>query len=408
MRTIFIYAFQILVCSGVLTALYALLLERKVSFRFARLYLLLSAVVAVVIPLLNIPVWEPEQLQQLGGVAVGALTGQVVAEQTTSFDYRTLLWAVYGVGVLISLVGMVLQLLHIARIRRSGVVTELQGVTIVRSKEQIASFSFLSTIFIGGDTAEEDLPTIIAHERSHIAHNHTAERLAMEMMKALLWWNPFVWISARQLVEVQEFEADNDVIRSGCDAKIYVTTLLKHLFGYSPEIANGLHNSLTKKRLKMILKNNSGRYALLRKLTVIPVLGILFALFALTTKQAVATPVEPDVATVKTEIDGYDSFRDWVMMNICYPEQAKSQKIEGTVIVNFAVGTDGGLKNVKALRSPNQSLTDEVLRVVGKAPSWKPILKDGKAVEVSFMLPVAFLLGDKQLPSTGEIVVKSY
>ena len=408
MRALFIYMVEVLICSGVFTALYSLLLERRVSYLFARLYLVLSVVVAALIPVINIPVYTVEVAAVMTDVSVGQLSA-VASEVAKGFDYMVILWSVYGAGVAICLGAILLQIYNIARIRRKGSVTPLDGVKVVRSTEQIASFSFFGTIFIGITTPEEDLATIIAHERSHIEHNHSAERLVMELFKALLWWNPFAWIASRRLMEVEEFEADSDVLSSGYDAKVYVTTLLKHLFGYSPEIANGLHNSLTKKRLKMILKNNSGRYALLRKMAVIPVLATLLALFSFTTKEVVAQEVQQnDVAVESVEINDYQDFYRWVVMNVQYPAAAREQSLSGSVIASLTIDTDGKVRDVKIVKSNNELFANEVRRVLAKAPDWRPFVKDGKRVEVKYMLPVNFVLDDDKPANGGGVVVKSY
>lgn len=42
----------------------------------------------------------------------------------------------------------------------------------------------------------------------------------MESLKALLWWNPFAWLAARALTEVEEFEADRDVLPRGTTQEI--------------------------------------------------------------------------------------------------------------------------------------------------------------------------------------------
>ena len=408
MRALFIYVVEVLICSGVFTALYSLLLERRVSYLFARLYLVLSVVVAALIPVINIPVYTVEVAAVMTDVSVGQLSA-VASEVAKGFDYMVILWSVYGAGVAICLGAILLQIYNIARIRRKGSVSLFDRVKVVRSTEQIASFSFFGTIFIGSTTPEEDLATIIAHERSHIEHNHSAERLVMELFKALLWWNPFAWIASRRLMEVEEFEADSDVLSSGYDAKVYVTTLLKHLFGYSPEIANGLHNSLTKKRLKMILKNNSGRYALLRKMAVIPVLATLLALFSFTTKEVVAQEVQQnDVAVESVEINDYQDFYRWVVMNVQYPAAAREQSLSGSVIASLTIDTDGKVRDVKIVKSNNELFANEVRRVLAKAPDWRPFVKDGKRVEVKYMLPVNFVLDDDKPANGGGVVVKSY
>ncbi len=409
MREVVIYLLEVIACSGVLAALYSLLIERKVDFLFARMFLLLSIVLSAVIPMVDIPVWEAAILPELAQVAVGEVSAEVVAEVATGFNYASLLWAVYGVGVALCVGSFVLQMVNVLRIRRAGQMTRFEGIAVVRSQQNIASFSLFNTIYIGNSTADVDLPTIVAHERSHISHHHSVERVIMELFKALLWWNPFVWIASRRLVEAHEFEADSDVIGSGCDAKQYVTTLLKHLFGYSPEIANGLHNSLTKKRLKMILKTNSGRYALLRKIAVIPVVGILFTLFSFTTKQAVAQDVpQSNVVEESVEINDYQDFYRWVLMNVQYPAVAREQGLSGSVIASLTIDTDGKVTDVKIVKSDNDLFANEVRRVLAKAPDWKPFVREGKRVEVKYMLPVNFILDDAKTDGLGGVVVKSY
>lgn len=411
MRVVVIYILEVIACSGVLAALYSLIIERKVDFLFARLFLIFSVLLSAVIPMINIPVWEAALVPQLTEVTVGEVSTEVVQSTVTSFNFNfmALIWAVYGVGVALCMGSIVLQMVNILNIRRVGQMTAFDGVNIVRSQQNIASFSLFKTIYIGNNTADTDLPTIVAHERSHIAHKHSVERVVMEILKALLWWNPFVWIASRRLVEAHEFEADNDVIGSGCDANLYVATLLKHLFGYSPEIANGLHNSLTKKRLKMILNGNSGRYALLRKVAVIPVLGVLFALFSLTTKEAVAQDVQQSKVEVEvTEINDYQDFYRWVVMNVQYPSAAREQSLSGSVIASLTIDTDGNVKDVKIVKSDNELFSKEVRRVLAKAPAWRPFVKDGKRVEVKYMLPVNFVLDDAKVENVGGVVVKSY
>lgn len=63
MKTLAIYALEVLACSGVLLAAYAILLERHVRFGWCRAYLLASTLLAAVIPLLRIPVWPGKVIE---------------------------------------------------------------------------------------------------------------------------------------------------------------------------------------------------------------------------------------------------------------------------------------------------------------------------------------------------------
>ena len=315
MKDLVIYMLEALACSGVLLGLYAALLERRVRFIWCRIYLPAAMIVATVIPMLRIPVWKGKviYLQPTTSVTVEAMGKAVAGQAGTDIDATTVALIFYIVGVAVMAAVMTAQLLRIRRLKRGGERTPCGRFDIVRTRQHIASFSFFRTIYVAADTPEADMHTIIAHEASHIAHRHSVERMAMELLKALLWWNPFVWIAARRLVEVEEYEADRDAIAGGCNASEYVTTLLKHLFGYSPEIANGLRDSLTKKRLKMMTTNKGGRYALLRMATIIPVTAGLVAAFSFTTRAAEIRLVESQAkepqttATTTITITGADT-----------------------------------------------------------------------------------------------------
>ena len=60
MKESVIYTMEVLVCSGLLLLAYNILLERRVSFLVCRIHLLASTAAAMIIPLLDIPVWAAE------------------------------------------------------------------------------------------------------------------------------------------------------------------------------------------------------------------------------------------------------------------------------------------------------------------------------------------------------------
>ena len=291
MKTLAIYALEVLACSGVLLAAYTILLDRRVKFRWCRLYLLASTAAAALIPLLRIPVWPGQVI-----VATPIVTAPDLADWTAevlpdaeahAITPGHLCLGLYLAGATLILGIMLWQIFRIRRLRRGAEVTRTGKYRIVRTRQEIASFSFFRTIYIWAATPAAEMGAILAHESSHIAHRHSLERIVMETMKAALWWNPFVWIAARRLTEAEEFEADSDVLTSGYDRAEYMQTIFKQLFGYSPEIANGLRNSLTKKRFKMMTTQTKGRHSLLRLAGTLPALIGLLCAFSFTTRAAV-------------------------------------------------------------------------------------------------------------------------
>lgn len=89
---------------------------------------------------------------------------------------------------------------------------------------------------------------------------------------------------------------------------------------------------------------------------------------------------------------GMQELMNFMARNIKYPADALKAKIEGRVIVRFVVGTDGSISKQEVMRSVSPSLDAEALRVIGMMPKWKPGRQRGKAVAVSFTVPVTFKL----------------
>lgn len=89
---------------------------------------------------------------------------------------------------------------------------------------------------------------------------------------------------------------------------------------------------------------------------------------------------------------GQEALFKFLQSEMKYPQVAKENGIQGTVFVNFVVGQDGKIRDVKVLRGVNKMLDDEAVRVVKAMPSWKPGKQRGKPVSVSYNLPIKFTL----------------
>jgi TonB family protein len=87
-------------------------------------------------------------------------------------------------------------------------------------------------------------------------------------------------------------------------------------------------------------------------------------------------------------------FYDYLQKNLRYPADARFQKIQGKAIVTFIVEKDGSVTNVRLLKSPNESLGAEAVRVVSMSPNWTPGYQNGKVVRSQFTVPISFSLTD--------------
>ena len=86
-----------------------------------------------------------------------------------------------------------------------------------------------------------------------------------------------------------------------------------------------------------------------------------------------------------------NEFSEWIGQNLKYPEKCRQSKVEGRVTLQFTVTETGKVTDVKVLRSVNEDLDKEAVRVVSQSPDWTPGRdKNGEAVSVTYVFPVIF------------------
>lgn len=306
MKTILILCLEMLVCGAVFHLLYRTAFEGRVRFVGCRIYLIVVAALSAIIPALDIRLWR-DRIVYIEATALNSTTTADTVAQSTFDLWATIIICAYAIGVLVVMASAIRQAVKLARL---GTATVENGQRIVRSAKIDTPFSFLRTIYLPTSLAPEHCEVVIQHECAHIRHHHSLERIAMELMKAVLWFNPFVWLFSRLLTEVHEFEADREVIDSGFDNRLYATSIFTQAFGFSPDIANGLQSSLTKKRFKMMTKQRPSTRSLLRLAAALPVVATLAMLFSVRAQATIYLPVEkqsPESAADFTEVRTYSA-----------------------------------------------------------------------------------------------------
>lgn len=87
---------------------------------------------------------------------------------------------------------------------------------------------------------------------------------------------------------------------------------------------------------------------------------------------------------------GTKSLLNFIRQNLRYPVECARNGIQGRVMAEFIVGTDGKLDQIKVIKSPNTLLSGEAVRIIKKMKKWKPGMQDGKPVRVKYVLPIEF------------------
>ncbi len=90
---------------------------------------------------------------------------------------------------------------------------------------------------------------------------------------------------------------------------------------------------------------------------------------------------------------GIQAFYKYVGDKVKYPAQARRMGIEGRVFVEFVIGKDGSLSEVKAIKGIGAGCDEEAVRIIQSAPAWNPGKQRGKPVKQRYTLPIIFKLG---------------
>lgn len=291
------YIIEFLFCSALLMALYKLLLEGRVSYRLARIYLVWSMVLAAVIPVLELPLYPAEtiyyQIPILESYEADAFdfvedvaytdNTERLSEKSASIDWArffvTLFWIIYAVVVMMNLAFVAWRLWQIKRLRDGAELAVYENYVLAVSDQVKSPFAFWRTIFLNRFYDGRKREQVILHELSHIRHNHTAERMMLELLRCIFWFNPFVWYAGSSLEQVQEWQADGDVIREGYDVTEYRLLIFQQIFGCSIDITSGLYNKVTKKRFLMMTNFKRGRFSFIRLFAIIPLLVVMIFAF---------------------------------------------------------------------------------------------------------------------------------
>ena len=329
------YIIEFLFCSAAFMAFYKLLLEGRVSHSLARNYLVVTMFVSLFIPMLELPLYPAEtiyyEIPVISTHDVEAVddslplavadadaeprtevpeTEIITFEKPTrsAIDWAAVftraVWVIYLLITLLNLARFVWRIYIIGKLRRHSDLTTYELYTLAVSDRVREPFSFWRTIFTNRSFSEIEHRQIISHELSHIRHHHTAERLALELLRCVAWFNPFVWLAGTALVEVHEWQADSDVLSEGYDVYEYRQLIFRQLFGYHPNMTNGLSSQTSKKRFLMMTNFKKGKFSFVRFGAILPVVAVLvFAFGAVRAESEIVIKKPAPVVEVTDVVD---------------------------------------------------------------------------------------------------------
>jgi TonB family protein len=362
--------------------------------------------------------------------------------------FPLLLLGIYGLGVIVLLLRLLIQTGIIAGIVHASQNADVEGRNVYRNPVIQTPFSFFRWIVLDPDRyTPRELSEILRHEETHVREAHSVDILLAEIFCMFAWMNPFAWLLKREIQLNLEFLADRSVLASGYEAEHYQFHLLRLTYHrIENQIVNNFNVSLLKKRIFMMNKKQTSKVSICKYALLAPVVGaLLFFNSAFTapvetsagdlsqeslgtvvqdsipkTKGKVAavkissakratdnpSPSEPEIydkVDVMPEFPGgSQALVEWLSQNIRYPQEAVKNGIQGRVVVKFVVNAEGSVTDRTIVKSLDPSCDAEALRVVSAMPAWTPGKKDGKAVAVYYFLPILFQNSDAEKTQAKE------
>ena len=264
-----IYDGKVAVALLVFYLFYRFLLKKETFHRFNRMVLVGTAVLSFVLPLCIITIHKPIEIDTLAAAPATTMTATDLAElpseglthgiEATAPWWPIAITILFWTGVGLVLLRVILSILSIAKIIRKGeFIQEEDGCKIIVTERDIDPFSWMKYIVLSQRDWEGDHTPILLHEKAHIEFGHSVEVLLVDVLSALQWFNPAIWMLRADLQELHEYEADDAVLRSGSNIKEYQYLLIRKAVsksGYS--VANSFNHSILKNRITMMSKTKS-------------------------------------------------------------------------------------------------------------------------------------------------------
>ncbi|WP_295122297.1 M56 family metallopeptidase [uncultured Chitinophaga sp.] len=341
------YLLKVIVCSGVLYGYYYLALRNNKFHQWNRYYLLFTTLLSLVIPLLKIPIPFTEADT---ASPVYTYTAQLVtlresvlpaAKQVNYFEWSTWIYLVV-IGVLLSRIAY--GCWRIMSIARHNPVQYVKPYWFVVSEKVLSPFSFFRYIFWNRETNldSEEGQQILQHELAHLTERHSIDKLALEIVTALCWINPFFHLAKRELALIHEFIADKKAAANG-EVAGYARTILQMALGSTQfTLTNNFFHPPIKRRILMLTQSKQPKFSYLRRIMILPLGAVIFASLSFvvdksdiaglkaaftpsavmekTTTPATAPKVEPAFSSTSIQLK----------------EETRGRSLDGTVLFNGA------------------------------------------------------------------------
>jgi TonB family protein len=351
------------------------------------IWLIAMFAVAMVPAVLSIP---QSAIPRTALIVVPAIAAspQVAAQK---LPWLLIVWAI---GASIVLARLLAGLAQAARITRSA--KNIGGILYSDRAATPMTWGFIQPVVIlpayaiEWSEAERDL--VIRHERAHISRHDWLWQTLASLMTAIFWFHPLVWLASFELRREAEGAVDDCVLANGVAPSDYAGRLLdvaRQLRGLATPAAviPMVRRSELERRVRLILDPARPRASagfLVRCAIVLAAVALVLPI-AVTRQRVYAQ------GKVYKISNGVSQPTVIYKQEPQYTEEAKDEKIEGTVILEVEISTTGHPENVRVRRGLGYGLDQNAITAI---ENWvfKPGMKDGQPVAVYATIQMNFHL----------------
>ena len=219
---------------------------------------------------------EAEHGTEISNEEVAAVLPKSAENPKDKASWSEILMYVYFVGVGIFALNFLIQL-FVLFYKMLTLPTIRDGrFKIVEMDKDKAPFSFWNRIFM--NPSKYDWATydqILQHEKIHVSERHTFDIILAELMVIVQWFNPFAWLYRKAVENNLEYLTDYKMLTKGTDPQSYQMNLLKITVPDLPmNLTTNYNQSFLKKRISMMNTKKSSISSSWKYLFLIPLLGL--------------------------------------------------------------------------------------------------------------------------------------
>lgn len=223
------------------------------------------------------------------------VTEFVETQPPVEIPWMQILIVLFAAGFLFALTRYLIGLGQIAAIIRNSERQTLADNTVLcMTDRDISPFSWMEYIVLPRKELSADNSAVIRHERAHIRLRHSFDMVFFDIFTCIFWFNPFSWLLRWEIQSVHEYQADEQVLLSGIDAKQYQLLLIRKSVGeYKFALANNFRQRDLHKRIIMMKKNKTNKRMKWNYMVALPVLFLAMIVLSVSKLNAKAVEKEP-------------------------------------------------------------------------------------------------------------------